>query len=65
MLTNVLLLKLGCQSCLTPDDEAFVQLAFESKADHLVSFNIAHLAPARALGISLLAPKEFLKILRA
>ena len=48
-----------------PDDEAFVQLAFESKADHLVSFNIAHLAPARALGINLLAPKEFLKILRA
>ena len=48
-----------------PDDEAFVQLAFESKADHLVSFNIAHLAPARALGINLLAPKESLKILRA
>jgi len=47
-----------------PNDEAFVQLAFESKADHLVSFNIAHHAPARALGINLLAPKEFFKILK-
>jgi putative PIN family toxin of toxin-antitoxin system len=47
-----------------PDDEAFVQLAFESRADYLVSFNLTHLAPANALGINLLAPKEFFQILK-
>lgn len=47
-----------------PDDEAFVQLAVEAGADHLVSHNLGHLAPARKLGVNLLAPREFLAIIR-
>ena len=47
-----------------PDDEAFVQLAVEAKAETLVSHNLRHLEPARALGVNLLAPREFLAIIR-
>ena len=47
-----------------PDDEAFVQLAVEAKAEALVSHNLGHLTPARALGVNLLAPREFLAIIR-
>ena len=47
-----------------PDDEALVHLAVESRADHLVSYNIRHLAPARKLGVNLLEPREFLAILK-
>ena len=47
-----------------PDDEAFVQLAVEAKAESLVSHNLRHLEPARALGVNLLAPRVFLAIIR-
>ena len=47
-----------------PDDEAFVQLAVEAKTEALVSHNLRHLEPARALGVNLLAPREFLAIIR-
>ena len=47
-----------------PDDEAFVQLAVESKADALVSHNLRHMEPAGELGVNLLAPREFLAIIR-
>ena len=47
-----------------PDDEAFVQLAVEARADALLSHNLRHLEPARALGLNLLEPRQFLAILR-
>lgn len=46
-----------------PDDEALAHLSVEAKASHLVSHNISHLAPARKLGVVLLAPRDFLAIL--
>ncbi len=48
-----------------PDDEAFVQLAVGAKAACLVSHNLRHLAPARSVGVNLLAPREFLAMLRS
>lgn len=48
-----------------PDDEALAHLAVEAKADYLVSHNIKHLSPARELGVKLLAPRDFLAIIRA
>ena len=47
-----------------PDDEAFVQLAVAAKVSCLVTHNLRHLAPARSVGVNLLAPKDFLTILR-
>jgi hypothetical protein len=44
--------------------QRLVQLAVESKADHLISHNIRHLEPARKLGVNLLEPRDFLAILR-
>lgn len=48
-----------------PSDEAFAQLAFESKADCLVTHNLRHFTPAEAAGIKVLAPRVFLDIVRA
>jgi putative PIN family toxin of toxin-antitoxin system len=48
-----------------PDDEAFVHLAVEARADYLISHNLRHLAPARQLGVKLLAPRDFLAIIRS
>jgi predicted nucleic acid-binding protein len=48
-----------------PDDEALAHLAVEARADYLVSHNIKHLMPARHLGVKLLAPRDFLAIIRA
>lgn len=45
-----------------PDDEPLVQLAFESAARRIVTFNFRHLAPAASLQIELLKPREFLPI---
>jgi putative PIN family toxin of toxin-antitoxin system len=47
-----------------PDDEAQVHLASESGADYIVTHNMRHFEPARALGIAVLTPKEFLNIVR-
>ena len=47
-----------------PDDEALAHLAVEARADHLVTHNLNHLAPARRAGVNLLAPRVFLAILR-
>lgn len=41
-----------------PDDEPLVQLAYESAARRIVTHNIRHLRPARALGIEVLLPRE-------
>ncbi len=48
-----------------PSDEALVQLASEAKANCLVTHNRRHLEPATRLGIKVLAPKQFLDIVRA
>ena len=48
-----------------PDDETFVQLAVAAKVSCLVSHNLRHLAPARSVGVNLLAPRDFLAILRS
>ena len=50
---------------IDPDDESFLRLAVEGGADCLVSHNLRHLAPARQLGVNLLAPRDFLAIMRA
>ena len=47
-----------------PDDEAQVHLAFEAGVHYIVTHNVRHLEPARALGIEVLTPKEFLEIVR-
>ncbi len=48
-----------------PSDEALAQLAFEARADYLVTHNLRHFAPADARGIKVLAPRQFLDIVRA
>lgn len=47
-----------------PDDEPLVQLASESDANIIVTHNVRHLRPARALGIMVMTPRAFLKELR-
>ncbi len=42
-----------------PDDEPLVQLAYDSAARRIVTHNIRHLRPGRALGIEVLPPREF------
>ena len=48
-----------------PDDEALVHLALEARSSHLISHNLRHLEPARALGVNLIEPMAFLEIIRA
>jgi putative PIN family toxin of toxin-antitoxin system len=47
-----------------PDDEPLVQLAQESGALVIITHNTRHLQPATALGIQVLKPMEFLRILQ-
>lgn len=47
------------------DDEPLVQLAYDSTARRIVTHNIRHLAPARALGIEVLPPREFAPMIPA
>ena len=42
-----------------PDDEMLVQLAYDSAARRIITHNLRHLAPARAIGIAVLPPREF------
>jgi putative PIN family toxin of toxin-antitoxin system len=48
-----------------PDDESFVQLAAESRADALATHNLRHFQPARRSGIPVMTPAEFLAMLPA
>ena len=48
-----------------PDDEAFAHLTADARADALATFNIGHFKPARARGIPVMTPAEFLAMLRA
>jgi len=41
------------------DDEPLVQLAYDSASRRIVTHNLRHLAPARALGVEVLRPGEF------
>jgi putative PIN family toxin of toxin-antitoxin system len=47
-----------------PDDEAQVHLAYEAKVDYIVTHNMKHLDPARKLGIAVITPGDFLKLLK-
>ena len=47
-----------------PDDEFLIHLAVEAKADYLVTHNVRHFAPATLSGIKLVAPRDFLAIIR-
>lgn len=47
-----------------PDDETFAQLAFEAHANYLLTHNIRHFRPAADLGLNVLAPKQFLGIIK-
>lgn len=47
-----------------PDDEAFAHLAADARADALATFNISHFMPARARGIQVMTPAQFLAMLR-
>ena len=52
-------------SVLIADDEPLAQLAFESGAKLITTHNVRHLQPAaKALGIMILRPKDFLIRLR-
>ena len=46
------------------DDEAFAQLAAATRADALLTHNLAQYEPARRLGIPVVTPREFLGTLR-
>jgi putative PIN family toxin of toxin-antitoxin system len=57
-------LKYGWEPVLSdPDDEPLVQLAFESGAMHIISHKLRHLRPATDLGIQVLIPGDFLRML--
>ncbi len=47
-----------------PDDEPLVQLAQESGALVIITHNTRHLQPAARLGIQVLKPMEFLRMLQ-
>ncbi|MEI9892437.1 MAG: PIN domain-containing protein [Chthoniobacter sp.] len=42
-----------------PDDEPLVQLAYDSNCRRIITYNLRDLAPARALGVEVLRPREF------
>ncbi len=47
------------------NDWWILDLALESGADHIVTWDMNHLAPARTLGFDVLEPPNFLALLRA
>lgn len=47
------------------DDWWVVDLAFDAGVNRIVTWNIDHLAPARALGFDVITPPELLSTLRA
>lgn len=48
-----------------PDDEAFLRLATDARADFIVTHNLSHFAVAQrlAFGPKVLAPRDFLRII--
>jgi predicted nucleic acid-binding protein len=47
-----------------PDDEAVAHLAVEAQVDYIVTYNVRHLGPVARLGVKVIAPKDFLSLLR-
>ena len=47
-----------------PDDDMLVELALSAHANYIVTSNMRDVSPARALGIQVLEPGEFLRLLR-
>ena len=47
------------------DDEAFAHLADEARCDFLITHNVRHFRPASGRGFRVVAPKDFLAILRS
>lgn len=48
-----------------PDDDMLVELALAGSAKYIVTSNLKDLLPARSLGIEVLEPKDFLRIIPA
>ena len=46
-----------------PDDDMLVELAIAARAPCIVTSNLRDVAPARSLGIQVLEPRDFLRIL--
>ena len=48
-----------------PEDDFLVDLAVAARVTHLITHNLAHLQSARAFGINVVTPAQFLTILRS
>lgn len=44
-----------------PDDDFLVDLAVESQADYIITYNQKDLQPANKFGIKVVTPKQFLQ----
>ena len=47
-----------------PDDDMLVELAIAANVSYLVTGNLRDLAPARALGIQVMEPREFVRLIQ-
>jgi len=45
------------------DDDFILELAFASKTDYLVTYNVKNFAYARQIGVEILTPKQFLQLI--
>lgn len=48
-----------------PDDDMLVELAIAGNVPYIVTNNIRDIAPARNLGIQVLEPREFIKLIQS
>lgn len=46
-----------------PDDEAVVHLAYEGNADYIVTHNIRHFEAVKKIGMKVIKPGQYLKII--
>jgi predicted nucleic acid-binding protein len=46
-----------------PDDDFVIDLAVESQADFIITYNLRDLQPAEQFGIQVVTPKTFLQIM--
>jgi putative PIN family toxin of toxin-antitoxin system len=47
-----------------PDDDMLVELAIAASAPYIVTSNLRDVSPAKSLGIQVVEPREFVRILR-
>jgi putative PIN family toxin of toxin-antitoxin system len=45
-----------------PDDDFLVELALNTRADYVITFNARHLKVLRTLGFAVVTPREFLQL---